>query len=468
MTCQYKHLRIYSRERGYLPCHHQNVINERQMNMKLIQTPVKGMQDFLPRDMALREHVLGVIRQTYGRYGFSQIETPVMEHIENLTGKNGGENEKLIFKVEKRGRELEKCLERIRKEEGISAEAAGTQLADSALRYDLTVPLCRYYANHKNELPSPFKALQIGNVFRADNPQKGRFRQFTQCDIDIIGDASAMAEIELIAATCDALHRIFAEVGVSGFTVHVGDRRILRAMAKSAGFAEEESDEVFIILDKMDKIGLDGVRQELTGSGFCPDHVDRYIGFFREFAKDQTQDPSAFIQRTCADQIEDGVEQSIGMILSTARAMISEDITLKFDPTLVRGMGYYTGTIFEISIDNYSFSIAGGGRYDRMVGRFCGQDAPACGFSIGFERIVTILRDLGWEESFTTPRKAYLVDLKSASSRITEVFSLAAKERAEGIPVVVQPLKKNAKFQVETLEQEGYTQIRKVYGDTQL
>ena len=257
MACQYKHLRIYSRERGYLPCHHQNVINERQMNMKLIQTPVKGMQDFLPRDMALREHVLGVIRQTYGRYGFSQIETPVMEHIENLTGKNGGENEKLIFKVEKRGRELEKCLERIRKEEGISAEAAGTQLADSALRYDLTVPLCRYYANHKNELPSPFKALQIGNVFRADNPQKGRFRQFTQCDIDIIGDASAMAEIELIAATCDALHRIFAEVGVSGFTVHVGDRRILRAMAKSAGFAEEESDEVFIILDKMDKIGLD-------------------------------------------------------------------------------------------------------------------------------------------------------------------------------------------------------------------
>ena len=151
-----------------------------------------------------------------------------------------------------------------------------------------------------------------------------------------------------------------------------------------------------------------------------------------------------------------------------AVAMISEDITLKFDPTLVRGMGYYTGTIFEISIDNYSFSIAGGGRYDRMVGRFCGQDAPACGFSIGFERIVTILRDLGWEESFTTPRKAYLVDLKSASSRITEVFSLAAKERAEGIPVVVQPLKKNAKFQVETLEQEGYTQIRKVYGDTQL
>ena len=210
--------------------------------MKFIQTPVKGMQDFLPEDMALRQHVLGVIRETYGRYGFSQIGTPAMEHIENLTGKNGGENEKLIFKVEKRGRELEKSLQKVRQAENLSQEEAGTELADSALRYDLTVPLCRYYANHKNELPTPFKALQIGDVFRADRPQKGRFRQFTQCDIDIIGDASVMAEIELIAATSDALHRIFEEVGVSGFTVHVGDRRILRAMAKSAGFGEDEFD----------------------------------------------------------------------------------------------------------------------------------------------------------------------------------------------------------------------------------
>ncbi|HCI73632.1 MAG TPA: histidine--tRNA ligase [Lachnospiraceae bacterium] len=435
--------------------------------MKLIQTPVKGMQDFLPEDMALRQHVLGVIRETYARYGFCEIETPVMEHIENLTGKNGGENEKLIFKVEKRGRELEKSLQKIRQADGISTDAAGTELSDSALRYDLTVPLCRYYSNHKNELPSPFKALQIGNVFRADRPQKGRFRQFTQCDIDIIGDASVMAEIELIAATCDALHRIFSEVGVSGFTVHVGDRRILRAMAKSAGFEEQDFDEVFIILDKMDKIGVSGVREELIQAGYDTDKVDRYVGFFSDFAGDEAQDPAAFIRSTCADCVENGVEQDIGTILSAAGAMISDDITLKFDPTLVRGMSYYTGTIFEISIDNYSFSIAGGGRYDKMVGRFCGQDAPACGFSIGFERIVTILRDLGWKEPGTAARKAYLVDMKSAQGRITEVFSHAAKERAEGIQVVVQPLKKNAKFQVEALEKSGYTEIRKVYGDTQ-
>lgn len=436
--------------------------------MAFIQKPVKGMQDFLPEDMTLRQHVLGVIRDTYGRYGFTQIGTPAMEHIENLTGKSGGENEKLIFKVEKRGRELEKSLQRVRQAEDLHPDEAGTLLADSALRYDLTVPLCRYYSNHKQELPSPFKALQIGDVFRADRPQKGRFRQFTQCDIDIIGDSSVMAEIELIAATSDALHRIFAEVGASGFTVHVSDRRILRAMAKSAGFEEEEFDEVFIILDKMDKIGLDGVRQELTGSGYSPQKVEKYTGFFRTFLENPDQDPASFINQTCADCMDAGVRKDLSEILHVAHGMISSDITLKFDPTLVRGMSYYTGTIFEISIDPYSFSIAGGGRYDKMVGRFCGQDAPACGFSIGFERIVTILRDLGWKEKSSKEKKAYLLDRKSALERTAEVFALAAKERAEGKHVVVQPLKKNAKFQVETLEKEGYTQIRKVFADTQL
>jgi len=436
--------------------------------MKFIQTPVKGMQDFLPEDMALRQHVLGLIRETYGRYGFTEIETPVMEHIENLTGKNGGENEKLIFKVEKRGRELEKALGKVRGSEDMPSDAAGTEIADSALRYDLTVPLCRYYSCHKNELPTPFKALQIGNVFRADRPQKGRFRQFTQCDIDIIGDNSVMAEIELIAATSGALHRIFAEVGVSGFTVHIGDRRILRAMARSAGFSEEEYDDVFIILDKMDKIGLDGVREDLLANGYAEEKVDKYVGYFRLYQEGKAEDVASFIESTCADAIEEGAAKDLELIMSAARAMISEDITLKFDPTLVRGMSYYTGTIFEISIDNYSFSIAGGGRYDKMVGRFCGQDAPACGFSIGFERIVTILKDLNWKEEGAGTKKAYLVDMKGAAGRVTEVFGKAAAERADGMTVVVQPLKKNAKFQVETLEKSGYTDILKVYSDTQL
>ena len=459
--------------------------------MKFIQTPVKGMQDFLPADMALRQFVLGIIRDTYGKYGFTEIGTPAMEHIENLTGKNGGENEKLIFKVLKRGRELDKGFKSVQEmqekageDAPFSSELAGTQLSDSALRYDLTVPLCRYYSCHKNELPSPFKALQIGSVFRADRPQKGRFRQFTQCDIDIIGDNSVMAEIELIAATCSALCAIFDKAGIRGFTVHVNDRRILKAMASSAGFAPEQFDEVFITLDKMDKIGPEGVKEELLNAGFDAAAVEKYTGFYAKFregaagevdGRDDGQgqaapvaDVNSFISATCADTLEEGVASDLDNIMESVRAMVDPDVSLMFDPTLVRGMSYYTGTIFEVSIDNYSFSIAGGGRYDKMVGRFCGQDAPACGFSIGFERIVTILRDLGFTAPETGAKKAYLVDVKSAKARLSEVFGLAAKERAEGAMVVVQPLRKNAKFQVEMLEKSGYADIRKVYGDTEL
>jgi histidyl-tRNA synthetase len=434
--------------------------------MKFIQTPVKGMQDFLPGDMALRQHVLGVIRETYGRFGFTEIETPVMEHIENLTGKNGGENEKLIFKVEKRGRELEKALGKVRDDGEMSPDAAGTEIADSALRYDLTVPLCRYYACHRNDLPSPFKALQIGNVFRADRPQKGRFRQFTQCDIDIIGDGSIMAEIELIAATSKALTTIFAEVGISAFTIHLNDRRVLKAMAANAGFTEDQYDEIFIILDKMDKIGLDGVKENLLEEGFAAESVEKYVSFFRLL--EEGTDMKEFILLTCGTDAAQGMSDDLSSIMEAVSGMLDASVTLKFDPTLVRGMSYYTGTIFEITIDNYSFSIAGGGRYDRMVGRFCGQDAPACGFSIGFERIVTILRDLNWKMPQEAEKAAYLVDMKSAGGRVKEVFEKATRLREAGMIVTVQPLRKNAKFQVDMLESAGYGKIEKVYADTVL
>jgi len=444
--------------------------------MKFIQTPVKGMQDFLPSDMELRQHILAIIRGTYAQFGFNEIETPVMEHIENLTGKNGGENEKLIFKVLKRGADFQRGLAKVKADENGNLASEGDELADSALRYDLTVPLSRYYSCHKNDLPTPFKALQIGNVFRADRPQKGRFRQFTQCDIDIIGDNSNMAEIELIAATSKALTRIFSEVNVHGFTVHVNDRRILRAMALNAGFPEESVGEVFIILDKMDKIGIDGVKEELVREGYDEAAVNTYIGYFADLedipkdreGKEQVQIIADFITRTCGDKIEAGAADSLATIMQAAGGMIDKDITLKFDPTLVRGMGYYTGTIFEITIDNYSFSIAGGGRYDKMVGKFSGQDAPACGFSIGFERIYTILKDLNWKSTDEAEKKAYLVDLKSAAARVPEVFAKATAERGEGLTVTVEPLKKNAKFQIDTLEKAGYTTVTKVYADTEL
>ena len=238
--------------------------------MKFIKTPVKGMCDMLPSDMRLREHVLSMIKTTYATYGFMQIETPVMEHIENLTSKQGGDNEKLIFKVMKRGAELQRAIEK-----------GDGEYADNGLRYDLTVPLARYYANNREKLPTPFKAMQLGNVWRADNPQKGRFRQFTQCDIDILGDDSSLAEIELITATASMLSQIFAEIGVTDFTVHINDRQILGAVALAAGFAEEDIGPVLISLDKFDKIGLDGIRTDLLQNGYPEETVDKYLAVYR-------------------------------------------------------------------------------------------------------------------------------------------------------------------------------------------
>ena len=239
--------------------------------MGFIKTPVKGMNDILPKDMRVRQHVLSLIRKSYAAYGFSEIETPCMENISNLTGKQGGENEKLIFKVMKRGAELERAM----------ADGKG-EYADLGMRYDLTVPLSRYYAAHSSELSVPFKALQIGPVWRADRPQKGRFRQFVQCDIDVLGDDSSLAEIELISATSCTLHRIFSEVGIERFTVHVNDRRILRAMVLYAGFDADACDTVFIELDKMDKIGAEGVRESLVSLGYAEQSVDKYLALFEE------------------------------------------------------------------------------------------------------------------------------------------------------------------------------------------
>lgn len=420
---------------------------------KFIRTPVKGMQDFLPEDMELRSHVLAMIRDIYRRYGFNEIETPVMEHIENLTGKQGGENEKLIFKVLKRGAELERGLQ-------------SGELADSGLRYDLTMPLSRYYACNKNSLPTPFKALQIGNVFRADRPQKGRFRQFTQCDIDILGDETIMAEIELIGATTAALTAILKEVNLSGITVHVNDRRVLRAMAENAGFDPENLDEVFIILDKMDKIGPDGVKEELLAAGYPEAAVSTYAEYLKLIGPET--DPAAFIRETCGDKLDAVTAEDLLTVLRSAEEIADPSVTIKFDPTLVRGMGYYTGTIFEVSIDSFNSSIAGGGRYDKMVGNFAGADTPACGFSIGFERIVTILKENGWKNPEVQEKKAFLIDKNAGNEKLLEVFRRAAEMRKSGTIVSVERLRKNAKFQVESLENSGYTEIKKVYSDTEL
>lgn len=419
--------------------------------MDFIKTPVKGMRDQLPGDVQLRQRVMGLIRDTYRRYGFTEIETPAMEHIENLSNKQGGENEKLIFKILKRGRDLEKVI-----------ESGGTDFADTGLRYDLTVPLARYYAANAAQLPSPFKALQIGSVWRADKPQKGRFRQFTQCDIDILGDGSELAEIELIAATSEALSAIFAQAGIRDFTVHVSDRRILSGMARYAGFDEADFGNVFIILDKLDKIGLDGVRNELEKAGYDPAAVEKCVAIFAEdTAEKSPADFCAFLDETCLDP---AVPQSLERILACVRAMNRPGVSVVFDPTLVRGMGYYTGTIFECTIDGYGFAIAGGGRYDKMVGKYSGTDVPACGFSIGFERIITILQDHADAiDAAKEPKVALLAEKGVDNERLAALFHRAQTLRDEGKTVTVQTMKKNIRRQIELLEAEGYTEIEKVY-----
>ncbi len=412
--------------------------------MKCIKTPMKGMNDYLPGDMRLREYVIGQIKSTYGSYGFCPIETPCVEHIENLTSKQGGENEKLIFKILKRGEKL-------------AGAESQQDLCDSGLRYDLTMPLSRYYANNMAQLPSPFKALQIGNVWRADRPQKGRFRQFTQCDIDILGDATNLAEIELMGATTTML----CKLGFTGFTVRVNDRQILKAMAQACQFEEADFDKVFIILDKMDKIGLEGVKKELLDAGFAQESVDKYVAWFERAG--QGLSAREFCGEGLADVLDPKVLDGLDEILSCVQAGASGDFKLAFDPTLVRGMSYYTGTIFEVELPGFSGSIAGGGRYDEMVGHFCGQKVCACGFSIGFERIITILKDQGYQIPDDTRKVAFLAENGLSAEKKVAMFQEAAALRAEGVQVMVTTRAKNAKHQKETLRGQGYEEFKEFF-----
>lgn len=428
--------------------------------MALSKKPVTGMRDILPAEMQVRDYVIGVIKETYAKFGFTSIETPCVENIANLTNKQGGENEKLIFKILKRGEKLTAALQGgDTQAEGMSSEGMHvdeSDLADGGLRYDLTVPLVRYYSNHANELPSPFKALQIGNVWRADRPQKGRYRQFMQCDIDILGEATNLAEIELILATTTTLGRL----GFRGFQIRINDRRILKAMAVYSGFPEEACEQVFIILDKMDKIGTEGVAAELVESGFSKECVDRYLALFSGVG--QAEDGLSYLAEALQDVMEPEVSENLKEIIAGVSATKCSDFELVFDPTLVRGMSYYTGPIFEIAMPELGISCGGGGRYDKMVGKFTGNDVPACGFSIGFERIILILTEKG----FTVPdvkKEAYLIEKGLPAERLCEVIADAQKQRESGTQVLIARMNKNKKFQKEQLAAQGYTEIREFY-----
>lgn len=414
--------------------------------MALIKKSVTGMKDILPEEMFIRDYLINIIKKTYGSFGFTSIETPAVEHIENLLSKQGGDNEKLIFKILKRGEKLK--LENIKDE---------NDLVDAGLRYDLTLPLARYYSNNQANLPSPFKALQIGNVYRADRPQKGRFRQFTQCDIDILGEASNLAEIELILATTKALGEIAKG---KHFTVRINDRRILMAMALFAGYNEDNINDVFIILDKMDKIGSDGVKKELTELDGVEKCV-KYLSLFNGLSDNAKAVLS--LKDKLAGFIENGVLDSLCEIIDTVLEVKTNDFSLVFDPTLVRGMGYYTGTIFEVSMEGFSSSVAGGGRYDKMIGKFTGNDIPACGFSIGFERIIAILLDEGFKIPDESRKIAFLYEKNIDGNVLKDILKEAASLREAGNIVLVSKMNKNKKFQKEGLEKQGYVEFKEFY-----
>ena len=340
-------------------------------------------------------------------------------------------------------------------------ETAETEsdLVDGGLRYDLTVPLSRYYANNANELPVPFKALQMGNVWRADRPQRGRYRQFMQCDIDILGEPSNLAEIELILATTTLLGKLDFE----NFTIRINNRKILKGMAAFCGFPEEEYDEVFIILDKMDKIGMDGVVAELLEAGYAGESVEKCKTLFETVTSDI--EGVRYMKDTLGEFLEEGSAEDLETIISTVEKVKTANFKIVFDPTLVRGMSYYTGPIFEIAMDEFGGSVGGGGRYDEMIGKFTGNNTCACGFSIGFERIVMLLLERDYKVPSAAQKKAYLIDKKASADVIAEVIEKAKAEREKGIIVAINIMKKNKKFQKEQLMADGYEEIEMIYAD---
>jgi len=417
--------------------------------MALNKNPVTGMRDILPREMEIRDYCMAQIKETYRSFGYAPIETPVVESLSNLLSKQGGDNEKLIFKILKRGEKLK-----------IAEARSEEDLSDGGLRYDLTVPLVRYYAAHNSELSKPFKALQIGPVFRADRPQRGRYREFYQCDIDIIGEAGIQAEIDLLLATSTLLGKL----GFSGFTIHINDRQLLKAMAAYCGIAEDKYDAAFILWDKKDKIGLDGVITEMLEGGFTDENAQAYRRL--SMALEGSETPlRALLELLAGNSEVEGQIKDLEAIMDQVSQAATVPFHFLFDPSLVRGMSYYTGPIFEVELEGLGVSSGGGGRYDELVGKFTGQNVPACGISIGFERLVLILTEAGYQVPGSGAKKAYLMEKNLPGDKALAIRKQAAEERQQGRTVLVTTMQKNKKFQKEQLTEEGYQAIEEIYSN---
>lgn len=406
--------------------------------------PVRGTRDYLPEEMRVRDAMQAIILKSYINNGFSKIHTPILEDIERLDKSDGGENLNMIFKILKRGQKLDLA------KDGLTEK----DLVDSGLRFDLTLPLSRYFANNRANLRVPFKVIQIGEVFRAERPQKGRLREFYQCDIDIIGDASSDAEIELIHTTAKTLQ----ELGFEDFTVRINDRRILFDIIRSAGFAEDDLLSVCITFDKLDKVGLEGVKEELAEKGFSDDAIDRFVTIVTA----GNDHGLAGMADYCKDR---EVVSQLMHVIDSVEKLAKGRYKIEYDKSLVRGMGYYTGTIFEIVSPDFKGSIAGGGRYDKMIGNMIGEDIPAVGFSIGFERISEILLNSDKIKFDIGSKKLAL--LYSKDDHFVSVIEKADELRETGYDVSTIVKAKKLGRQFSSLEKEGF-EAALVYGESEI
>ena len=401
-------------------------------------TSVKGTNDYLPNEVEIRDYLQNEILKVYVENGFEHITTPVIEDIENLDKSDGGENLNLIFKIMKRGDKLDKALA-----SGVTSQNENV-LADMGLRYDLTLPLSRYFANNKDKLTLPMKCIQMDRVYRAERPQKGRLREFVQCDIDIIGSDSRDSEVELILITTKALKAI----GMKNFKVKVNDRRLLRAFLMDCGFEESQLDSVCITFDKMDKVGLEGVKKELEEKEFAEAAIAKFTGFLANVSN-----PQEISLESVKDILVDKAPaESLEYIMKSVNELCNGEFHVVFDLSLVRGQGYYTGTVFEVESIDFKGAIAGGGRYDNLIGKFLNQSIPAVGFSIGFERIFSILMQNGIEIPDGSKKIAVLYE----DGHLTEAVKTAEKLRSEGMiaSLYIKP-KKTGKF-LSKLEERGY------------
>lgn len=400
-------------------------------------TPVKGTRDYLPKETEIRDYLQNIIMETYSSAGFQRITTPIIEDSVNLDKSEGGENLNLIFKILKRGKKLDSAL--------AGEHPTEKELADMGLRYDLTLPLSRYYANNRNELLSPFKVIQMDRVYRAERPQKGRLREFMQCDIDIIGNESRDAEIELILTTTKALNR----VGLSDYKVKINDRRILSDIFAYAGFSTEDNEKLAIIFDKQDKIGIDGVKAELEENGFNQTCIDKFIALFAD---------GTLTLDSVANVCDASYVTELQRIIDAVTTVSKGTIPVEFCPSLVRGQGYYTGTIFEVEAAGYSGAVAGGGRYDNLIGKFLNEDIPAVGFSIGFERIFGILM----EQNYSIPNRKKKIAVFYDTDTYAEALIYAEDLRNDYIVSVIARPKKLGKY-LNKLETQGFDGFS-VYG----